>query len=177
MSEFITVARPYAKAAFDFAVEQNDLVHWQQMLTFSAQVSTNDQMINLLTSDMKPDALAKLFIAICGDSLNEYGQNFIKVMAENKRLMILPDVLALYLEYCAKHNAVTEVDVVSATELTQEQLDKIAAAVEKRLSGKVKLNCSIDKSIISGFIIRAGDMVIDSSIKGRLERLTDALQS
>lgn len=177
MSEYITVARPYAKAAFDFAVEQDDLLNWQQMLAFSAQVSTDKQMIGQLTADMKSDALAKFFIAICGDALNEYGQNFIKVMAENKRLTILPDVLALFTQYCAEHNAVTDVDVVSATELTQEQLDKIAAAVEKRLSGKVKLHCSIDKSIISGFIIRAGDMVIDSSIKGRLERLTDALQS
>lgn len=177
MSEFITVARPYAKAAFDFAIEQNNLVQWQQMLTLSAQVSSDDQMVNLLTSDMKPDALAELFIAICGDELNEFGKNFIKVMAENKRLTILPDVLVLFTQYCAEHNAVTDVDVISATELTQEQLDKIASAVEKRLSGKVKLNCSIDKSIISGFIIRAGDMVIDSSIKGRLERLTDALQS
>ncbi|QIQ20714.1 F0F1 ATP synthase subunit delta [Zophobihabitans entericus] len=182
MSEFITIARPYAKAAFDFAVERertdnNSMEHWQQMLTLSAQVSSDSQMMAILTSDMKPEALAKLFISVCGDALDEYGQNFIKIMAENKRLSLLSDVQALFIQYCAERNAIADVDVVSATELTPEQRDKITTAVEKRLSRKVKLNCKIDKSIISGFIIRAGDMVIDSSIKGRLERLTDVLQS
>lgn len=177
MSEFITVARPYAKAAFDFAIEQNDIQGWQQMLTFTAQVSRNQEIANLLTADMKSDAIAQLFISVCGDALNQYGQNFIRVMAENGRLALLPQVLELFSDFCAQREAIAEVEVVSATELTDGQKEKIAAAVEKRLSRKVKLDCKIDQSIISGFIIRAGDMVIDSSIKGRLERLTDALQS
>jgi F-type H+-transporting ATPase subunit delta len=177
MSELITVARPYAKAAFDFAAEQHDIEHWQQMLTFAAQVSCNHQMTTQLTADIKPDALAQLFISVCGDVLNEPCQNLIKIMAENHRLALLPQVVALFSHYSAQRNAVAEVEVISATELTPAQKDKIVTAVEKRLSRKVELVCHIDKSIISGFIIRAGDMVIDSSIKGRLQQLTDALQS
>ncbi|WP_392566120.1 F0F1 ATP synthase subunit delta [Utexia brackfieldae] len=177
MSEFVTVARPYAKAAFDFAIEQNDIERWQQMLTFAAQVSRNQDVSNLLTADMKSEAIAQLFISVCGDVLDQYGQNFIKIMAENGRLGILPQVLELFVGFCAQKEAIADVVVVSATELTEAQKEKIAAAVEQRLSRKVKLKCTIDKSIISGFIVRAGDMVIDSSIKGRLERLTDVLQS
>jgi len=80
-------------------------------------------------------------------------------------------------QYCLDKEAQADVDVISANELTEEQLNKISVAVEKRLSRKVKLKCHIDKSLISGFIIRTGDMVIDSSIRGRLNRLNDVLQS
>lgn len=98
-------------------------------------------------------------------------------MAENKRLALLPDVLSLFMQYRLERESVADVDVISAAPLTDSQLDKITAAVEQRLSRKVKLKCHIDQSIISGFIIRSGDMVIDSSIRGRLNRLSDALQS
>ena len=98
-------------------------------------------------------------------------------MAENKRLILLPDVLMLFVQFVLAKQAVADVDVISATPLTDAQLDKIAAGVEQRLSRKVRLKCHIDKSIMSGFIIRSGDMVIDSSIRGRLNRLSDALQS
>lgn len=177
MADLITIARPYAKAAFEFATEHNQVEEWQSMLTFTAEVSQDARIEDLLISDMKPDSIADLFIAISKEVLNEYGRNFIKVMAENKRLSILPEVLKLFVQYRLEKESEVDVDVISASVLTEEQLDKISVAVEKRLSRKVKLNCHIDQSIISGFIIRAGDMVIDSSIRGRLNRLSDALQS
>jgi len=177
MADNITVARPYAKAAFDFAVEHNRVEAWQKILTLASHISQDDQIKSLLTSDMKPDSIAKLFINICNDQLDEYQTNFIKVMAENKRLILMPEVLTLFIHYNLAKEAVADVDVISAAPLTDSQLNKIMAAVEQRLSRKVKLNCHIDKSIISGFIIRSGDMVIDSSIRGRLNRLSDALQS
>ncbi|MCD1125706.1 F0F1 ATP synthase subunit delta [Jinshanibacter sp. LJY008] len=177
MSEFITVARPYAKAAFDFAVEQNDLDNWQQMLTFAAEVSRNEQVADLLSGAMAPEHLASTFITICGEQLNESGQNLIKVMAENGRLIVLPDVLEQFIQLRSEQESTIEVDVTTAAPLNDAQLAKIATAMEKRLSRKVKLNCKIDKSVIAGFVIRAGDMVIDDSVRGRLERLTDVLQS
>lgn len=177
MADLITIARPYAKAAFDFAVENNSLEAWQSMLIFASQVSQDEQIKSILTSDMKPDSIAKLLIGVCKDQLDEYRTNFIKVMAENKRLALLPEVMNLFIQFRLEKEAVADVDVVSATPLTESQLNKITAAVEQRLSRKVKLECRIDASIISGFIIRTGDMVIDSSIRGRLNRLSDALQS
>ncbi len=177
MSEFITVARPYAKAAFDFAVEQNALNDWQQMLAFAAEVSRNEQVHNLLSGAIAPEHMAETFIAVCGEQLNENGQNLIKVMAENGRLIVLPDVLEQFIQLRSEQESTVDVEVTSAAALSDDQLAKIAAAMEKRLSRKVKLNCKIDKSVIAGFIIRAGDMVIDDSVRGRLDRLADVLQS
>ncbi|KFX10298.1 F0F1 ATP synthase subunit delta [Pectobacterium parvum] len=177
MSEFVTVARPYAKAAFDFAVENQALDRWQNMLAFSAEVARNEQIAELLSGAVAPIELAKTFIAVCGDQLDEAGQNLIKVMAENGRLPVLPEVLEQFIQLRATLESTVDVDVISASTLSEEQQSKIAAAMEKRLSRKVKLNCKIDKSVMAGVVIRAGDMVIDGSIRGRLERLADVLQS
>ncbi|MCG5049970.1 F0F1 ATP synthase subunit delta [Pectobacterium brasiliense] len=177
MSEFVTVARPYAKAAFDFAVENQALDRWQNMLAFSAEVARNEQIAELLSGAVAPIELAKTFIAVCGDQLDEAGQNLIKVMAENGRLPVLPEVLEQFIQLRAALESTVDVDVISASTLSEQQLSKIAGAMEKRLSRKVKLNCKIDKSVMAGVVIRAGDMVIDGSIRGRLERLADVLQS
>lgn len=177
MSEIVTVARPYAKAAFDFAVEQQGLDRWQQMLSFAAEVSRDDQVADLLSSALAPEHLANTFLAICGEQLDENGQNLIKVMAENGRLIVLPDVLEQFIQLRSAQESTIEVDVTSATPLNDNQMANLATAMEKRLSRKVKLNCKIDKSVMAGIIIRAGDMVIDGSIRGRLDRLTEVLQS
>ena len=177
MSEFITVARPYAKAAFDFAVEHQSVARWQDMLAFAAEVTKNEQMAELLSGALAPETLAESFIAVCGEQLDENGQNLIRVMAENGRLNALPDVLEQFIHLRAVSEATAEVDVISAAALSEQQLAKISAAMEKRLSRKVKLNCKIDKSVMAGDINRAGDKVIDGSERGRLERLADVLQS
>ena len=98
-------------------------------------------------------------------------------MAENGRLQVIPDVLQQFIALRDAMEATADVEVTSAAPLTQAQLDKISAAMEQRLSRKVKLNCKIDKSVLAGVVIRAGDLVIDGSIRGRLDRLTDVLQS
>jgi len=177
MSELITVARPYAKAAFDFAVEHQSIERWQNMLAFAATVARNEQMADLLSGALASEALSASFIAVCGDQLDEHGQNLIKVMAENGRLTALPAVLEQFIHLRDAYEATAEVEVISAGTLSDSQLTKISAAMEKRLSRKVKLNCKIDKSVMAGVIIRAGDLVIDGSVRGRLERLADALQS
>ena len=177
MSEFVTVARPYAKAAFDFAVEHQGVDRWQDMLAFAAEVTKNEHMAELLSGAIAPETLAESFIAVCGEQLDDNGQNLIRVMAENGRLKVLPDVLEQFVQLRAASEAIAEVEVTSATALSEEQLSKISAAMEKRLSRKVKLNCKIDKSVMAGIIIRAGDMVIDGSVRGRLDRLADVLQS
>lgn len=177
MSDFTTVARPYAKAAFDFAVEHQSIDRWQDMLAFATEVARNEQMTDLLSGALAPEALSETFIAVCGDQLDEAGQNLIKVMAENGRLPALTDVLEQFIQLRAAYDATAEVEVISSVTLSDEQLTKISAAMEKRLSRKVKLNCKIDKSVMAGVIIRAGDMVIDGSVRGRLARLADDLQS
>ncbi len=177
MSECSTLARPYAKAAFDFAVENQAVAKWQEMLAFTSEVTRNAQVGELLSGSIAPETLAKTFISVCGDEIDEHVQNLIRVMAENGRLTTMPEVLAQFIQLRDTLESTVEVDVLSANELSEQQSAKISAAMEKRLSRKVKLNCKIDKSVIAGVIIRAGDLVIDGSVRGRLERLTDVLQS
>jgi F-type H+-transporting ATPase subunit delta len=177
MSEFVTVARPYAKAAFDFAVEHQSMDFWQSMLTLMAGVTSNEQIKGLISGTSVPETLSKNFIAICGDELNDAGQNLIKLMAENGRIRVLPQLLEHFIRLRASFETVAEVEVTSADSISKEQQAKITAAMEKRLSHKVKLNCKIDKSILAGVVIRTGDIVIDGSIRNRLERLVGVLQS
>ncbi|NIG62738.1 MAG: F0F1 ATP synthase subunit delta [Serratia symbiotica] len=175
MSECVTVARPYGKAAFDFAIEHQSLNRWQKMLAFSALITRNEQISELLSGAVAAETISNIFIAICGDKLDKYGQNFIHIMAENRRLQVLPVVLQQFIKLRASLESIIEVDVISASALSDEQQDKIIAAMGKRLKRTVKLNCKIDKSVLAGIIVHAGDIVIDGSVRGRLERLTDFL--
>jgi len=177
MSDLTTIARPYAKAAFDFAVEKKQLDQWGQMLAFAAEVAKNEQMKELLTGSVSAEKLAEIFIAICGEQFDVYGQNLLKVMAENGRLKALPDVSEQFFALEQEHEKQMDVEVISATELSDEQLVNISTKLEQRLERKVQLNCSIDETLLGGVIIRAGDLVIDNSARGRLNRLSDALQS
>ncbi|TFH90815.1 F0F1 ATP synthase subunit delta [Vibrio ouci] len=177
MSDMTTIARPYAKAAFDFAVEKGQLDQWGQMLSFAAEVANNEQIHELLTSSTSADKLAEIFVAVCGEQVDAFGQNLIKVMAENGRLQVLPDVCAEFLLLKQEHEKEISVEVTSATELSEQQKADISSKLETRLERKVQLNCSVDETLLGGVIIRAGDLVIDNSARGRLSRLSDALQS
>lgn len=177
MSDLTNIARPYAKAAFDYALEQNTLDAWLQMLVFAAEVAKNQQVATILRTNGTADKQADLFIQVCGEQLNEHGRNFVKVMAENHRLLALPEVLAAFLEHKAAYEREVTVDVTSATTLSAAQQDKLIAALSQRLARKVKLNCSVNPEVVGGMLIKAGDMVIDGSVRGKLDRLATALQS
>ncbi|WP_448212330.1 F0F1 ATP synthase subunit delta [Colwellia sp. MEBiC06753] len=177
MSELTTVARPYAKAAFDYAVESKAVDTWLEMLVFAAEVSKNETMINYLSGGASVEQAKEIFLGVCGEQLNENGQNLIKVMAENGRLLVLPQVAEQFAALKADFDKEVTVDVSSAIELTADQQSNISAALEKRLARKVKLNCVVDATIVSGLVIQAGDMVIDGSIRGKLDRLATTMQS
>ena len=177
MADITTIARPYAKAAFDFAVEKDTVDQWLAMLTFTSEVANNETVINMLKASTAATEMAELFIKVGGEQLNENGQNFIKVMAQNERLSVLPEVAVLFAEFRDEYLKQVEAEVVSATELSDAQQAEVAASLEKRLARKVKLNCSIDKSLIAGMVIRVGDLLIDGSTRGKLNRLGNQLQS
>ncbi|MCJ8320114.1 MAG: F0F1 ATP synthase subunit delta [Colwellia sp.] len=176
MSELTTVARPYAKAAFDFAVEANAIDNWLEMLVFAAEVSKDDTIKGFLTGASTEQA-QEIFLKVCDVQLNSEGQNFIKILAENGRLSVLPQVVIQFSELKAEYEKTVMVDVTSAVELTADKLTSISTALEKRLDRKVKLNCIVDASIVSGLVIKAGDMVIDGSFRNKLNRLATTMQS
>ncbi len=177
MSELTVIARPYAKAAFDLAVEKETLDQWGQMLTFAAEVTKNRDMAQFLTSSVPARKLAEIFVTVCGEQLDKYGQNLIKVMADNGRLKALPEVCNEFIALRKEYEKRVDVEVISAAELSKQQLTDISSKLEQRLERKVNLNCSVDEALLSGVIIRAGDLVIDNSARGQLDRLSDALQS
>ena len=177
MSELTTVARPYAKAAFEFAVEAKAMDSWLSQLTFAAEVAQDETIKGYLSGGASVEQAQTFFLNVCGEQVDSQGQNFLKVLAKNERLLVLPQVLEQFIALKADFDQEVFVDVTSAIEVTAEQKTTLSAALEKRLARKVKLNCFVDVSIVSGLVIKAGDMVIDGSVKGKLNRLATTLQS
>ena len=177
MSEVTTIARPYAKAAFDFAVEQKAVDSWLEMLVFAAEVSKDSTLQQVIHSSIAPDQLAQLFIQICGEQLNEYGHNLIKVMAENGRLSVLPDVLVEFTALKAELDKEVEAVITSAAALSDAEKTKIQKSLENRYQRKVRLTCQLDPSLMAGLVIKIGDDIIDASVRSKRTRLAEALQS
>ncbi|MCF6458316.1 F0F1 ATP synthase subunit delta [Pseudoalteromonas sp. MMG024] len=177
MSELTTIARPYAKAAFDLAVEKGAVESWNEMLFFAGALASDEQVKALLSSIPSAKEQADVIIKLGAEQINELGQNLIKLMAENERLAAIPAVATLYAEFKSEYDKEIDVDVVSATELSAEQKATLSAALEKRFARKVKLNCSVDANTMGGLVIKAGDTVIDGTVRGKLNRLSTTLQS
>lgn len=176
MAEKTTIARPYAQAVFAIAREQGDLAGWSDMLGLAAAVASDPDMAAMIDSPRLPrEQVVDIILDICGDKLNDTGRNMIRVLAENGRLTLLPEIAALYEIDRARAEGTLEAEVVSASELTGEQKAVIAEALKRRLGREVTLNCSVDASLLGGAVIRAGDLVIDGSAVSKLNRLASAL--
>jgi F-type H+-transporting ATPase subunit delta len=177
MSEWTTIARPYAKAAFDYAVENKTIAQWQEMLVFAAEVSKNETVKSLLTGSIAAEKLADIFNGVCGEQLDQQGQNLVMILAENRRLQAFPEISVMFNQLKAEYDKEIDVDITSAVKLNKKQQTDIGKSLEKRLARKVKLNCSVDPELIAGVLIKAGDTVIDGSLRSKLNRLSDALQA
>lgn len=177
MSELATIARPYAKAAFDLAVEKGKIAQWSEMLFFAAEVARNETILDFIGGMHSAEKLTEMFLSVCGEQLNKLGQNLIKVMAENGRLQVLPEVYVQFMIFRHEYEKQIDVDVISAVVLKKGQRDAIAKKLKIRFERNVKLNCSVDETLLGGVVIRAGDLLIDHSISGSVRRLSNALQS
>ena len=178
MAELSTLARPYAKAAFQYAADANDLQGWSQNLAVVAAVAQQDAVVKLLSSPSYTAAQqAEKTIEVCGDAINDKIRGFMQVLAENRRLQLLPQIYQQFEVLKANREKTVEVDVVSATEISTEQQNKLASALSAKLEREVNMQVSVDDSLIGGAVVRAGDTVIDGSIRGRLAKLAEALNS
>ncbi len=182
MAELTTLARPYAKAVFEVALAAQALTAWSEMLrltaTVVAKVVANDTVNNFLTSPtMTVEQQAQKLIEIVGDELNDQGQNFIRLLAENKRLSLLTEIVSLFEAMKANQEKSIDVEITSAFALGDETQEKLAKALRTRLQRDVKMACKIEQSLIGGIVIRAGDMVIDDSVRGKLNKLAEAMNS
>jgi len=178
MADFTTAARPYAKAAFEIARDSKQYDQWSERLMFLATSVQDETLAAALDAPgLTHQARADLIEKIAGDQLDDGGRNFVRLLAENNRLSMLPDIADIYEVLKSEAEGEIEAHVTSAFELEDNQRDRIAAALAKRLDRKVKIVSTIDSELIGGAIIRAGDLVIDGSLKGRLNKLSQSLAS
>ncbi|MCZ6761636.1 MAG: F0F1 ATP synthase subunit delta [Gammaproteobacteria bacterium] len=176
MAEKVTIARPYAKAVFALACEREKLAQWSEFLGNAASAVSDRRVADLLNSPRVTRAeLADLIIELCGSQDDELAGNVIRVLAQYRRLNVLPEIVTLFEALRAEYENSVDVSLISALPVSQAQQDKIAAALRKRLGRDVRLHCEIDESLIGGAVIRAGDLVIDGSLSGRLARLATEL--
>ena len=176
MAERITTARPYAKAIFALARKGNALGTLSEGLQRAATVVADPSVHDLLGSPhVTPVQLAALVNDIAGPALGDDGRNFVSLLAQNRRLGFLPEIAALYEQMKSDVENAVDVEVTAATQLTPDQEARYAAALQKKLGRQVRLHTRIDGNLLGGAVLRAGDLVIDGSIKGRLERLATEL--
>jgi F-type H+-transporting ATPase subunit delta len=178
MAELSTLARPYAKAAFEYAVEAKDVQGWSDSLSLAASVAQQPAVEKLLSSpSATAEKQAEAVQNICGDELAAACQNFISILSENRRLQLLPQISQQFEIMKANLEKAVDVDVVAASKLNAAQQKALSEALSAKLERKVNLQVSLDKSLLGGAVIRAGDTVIDGSIRGRLTKLAESLNS
>ena len=176
MAESATVARPYARAAFEFAQGAKALARWGDLLETAAMV-VRDARVTALLGNPKVTtlALADFVLDIAGEKADEHGRNFVRLLAQNQRLALLPEIAAQYALLRAAAENTVDVDVVSAIALSEAETEKFTHALTRRLNRIVRLHPSVDPSLLGGAVVRAGDFVLDGSLKGKLERLGQSM--
>jgi len=176
MAEASTIARPYAQAVFELAEQTKKLGEWSEKLALLSEVAKNEQIAKLITNpNVLSEQIVELISSICADKLDQEGKNFVKALAENGRLSVISEIALIFDAMKAEAEKTVNAEVVSAYKLNAQQITKLSNALEKRLGNKVNLTSSVNKSIIGGAIIRAGDLIIDGSVTSQLDRLTSEL--
>ncbi len=177
MAELRTLARPYANAVFAVARQHGDLERWSRMLALLAVASVDPQVKVLLDSpEVASEQKAFQLAEVCGDELHHGARKLVEVLARNKRLHIIGEVREQYESLRAAEEQILDVEVVSAFPLTDEQSATIARSLTAKYSKAVNLTSVVDRDLLGGAIIRAGDTVIDGSVRGRLNKLAESLQ-
>lgn len=172
MADISTLARPYAKATFELARDQGKFDPWQRALGVLAEIARQDEVQNLLKNPGVTTAQqAEVFIAAAGDALDHQAQSFVKVLAQYRRLDVLPAVEAAFTALRAVAENTVRAELRTAVPASDKQQQQIRDALKRRLGRNVELQCVVDETLIGGAQIRTGDLVIDSSVRGKLERL------
>lgn len=178
MAELSTLARPYAKAVFQAAVDAGEVQAWSDMLAYAGQVSENEEMGAVLSHPgLTGTQQAQTFIDVCGDNLNATGQNLVTVLAENKRIPLLPQILEQFEHLKAELEKSVDVQIISAFEVSDETKQRLTQALKAKLAKEVTVTTTVDSTLVGGAIIRAGDLVVDGTVKGKLAKLAEAMNS
>jgi F-type H+-transporting ATPase subunit delta len=183
MADNITVARPYAQAVFELANDAGDLGPWSESLAIAGQLLADRPLVEYLgnpafNDEQRLEFLTGLFAKAGANLLtgsDSHGRNFLRLLLENRRVAVLPEISTHFEALKAKVENSVDAVVTSAAKLSNKQVDEIAKALKERLGCDVNVETEIDENLIGGAVIRAGDVVIDGSLRARLEGLATAL--
>ncbi len=176
MSELITAARPYARAVFEFARDNDAISSWGEQIQYLAAMVAVPEMQQVIDNPrLTKSRIAELFVGAADGHIDDHGANLVRLLAENGKLVLLPEIAALFEQYRDEAEGLVEVEVTSAMPMDAEQEQRIAKALKKRFGRDVKITTQIDESLMGGAVIRAGDLVIDGSLKGRLDKAATVL--
>ena len=176
MQEKLTIARPYASAAFSYAGEAGEGAAWSVMLGTLRMAIEDPDLRGLISHPrVTPEQLGGLIFDVLGPDLTDKGRNFVQILIEARRLELAPQIAELFDRYRAEAAGVVDVEVTSAYDMDAGERSRIASAIRKRVGKDVEVACRVDKTLIGGAVIKVGDSVIDLSLRGRLQALAQQL--
>ena len=176
MAEAITIARPYAEAAFKLARDRGRLAEWADMLQLLATVARDARVLACIGDpNVSAAQLEQLLLAIGGDRLDADARNFVKIVTQSDRAALLPQMRELFDQLKTEHEGTLEARIVSAFPVSDEQLQRLTARLEAKYGRRIKTAVEVDQSLIGGVRLEVGDQVLDASVRGRLQGMAQAL--
>jgi len=176
MAESVTIARPYAEAAFKLAREKGQFDNWSKMLQLIDLV-VRDAAVARTISDpnVSSEQLQGLILGVCGDQLDGAGRNFVQMLEQNNRLALLPEIRAMFESLRLEHEGVLEAEIHSAFAIDEAQVAQLVKKLEGKYQRKVRARVSVDAKLIGGIKIVVGDQVVDATVRGKLDAMAAAL--
>ncbi len=173
MAEKSTIARPYAEAVFETAQASGQLKEWSALLQTVALITIDEGMQSIIgNTSVNKEQLAQLIVDVAADVMTDQGRNLVRLLTENRRLNVVAEISEQFETLKAEAEKTVEAEIVSAQEVSAAQQTLIADKLKARLGREVSLKCTVDESLMGGAIIKAGDMVIDGSVSGQLNKLS-----
>jgi len=178
MAEAITVARPYAEAVYKLAVANQNLSEWSKMLQLAAVIAENDDVKQLVGNPVvSAKQFGEIILEIGRNKFNSEARNLVMLLADNKRILVLPQISQLFEQLKAQYEGVLEAKIVSAFAMESRQLKKLIDDLERKFKRKIEAQVSIDPELIGGVKVEIGDEILDASVRGKLEAMAVALKS
>lgn len=178
MTEAITVARPYAEAIYKHAAASGQLAQWSKMLQLAAAIAGSNEFKLLVGNPVvTAKQLGEIFLDIGKSKFNSEAHNLLMLLADNKRMQVLPQISQHFEQLKAQHEGVLEASIVSAFALEGKQLRRLIEDLEQKFKRKIEARVSVDPELIGGVKIEIGDEILDASVRGKLEAMAVALKS
>lgn len=178
MSEQSGLARPYAKAIFELARDSNDYSKWSDQLALLSVIATDPDMLSVAGEPAVSESqITDLILDVAGDQFDEQARSLVKLLVSNDRLAAAADINQQFVVMRDEAEQVIEAQLITASEVDASQKKAIEAALSSRLGKEIKLEALVDESLIGGAVVRAGDWVVDGSVKAQLQDLVGAIGS